>query len=32
MPEAGLAEMSYRNTTKLFSFPGSKVHPEAEAI
>ena len=30
MPEAELAEASYRNATKLFSYPGSKVHPEAE--
>ncbi|CAL5015316.1 unnamed protein product [Urochloa decumbens] len=32
MPEAELAELSYKNATKLFSYPGSKVHPEAEAI
>ncbi|KAE8816838.1 putative deoxyribonuclease [Hordeum vulgare] len=31
MPEAELAETSYRNATKLFSYPGSKVHHEAEA-
>lgn len=30
MPEAELAEASYKNATKLFSFPGSKVDPEAE--
>uniref|UniRef100_A0A453CKX9 TatD related DNase n=1 Tax=Aegilops tauschii subsp. strangulata TaxID=200361 RepID=A0A453CKX9_AEGTS len=30
MPEAELAEASYRNATKLFSYPGSKVHPKAE--
>ncbi|XP_037486625.1 uncharacterized metal-dependent hydrolase BUsg_343-like [Triticum dicoccoides] len=32
MPEAELAEASYRNATKLFSYPGSKVHPEAETV
>ncbi|KAL6652193.1 hypothetical protein ACP70R_011118 [Stipagrostis hirtigluma subsp. patula] len=32
MPEAELAELSYKNATKLFSYPGSKVLPEAEAI
>ncbi|CAL5069514.1 unnamed protein product [Urochloa decumbens] len=32
MPEAELAELSYKNATKLFSYPGSKVYPEAEAI
>ncbi|TVT99701.1 hypothetical protein EJB05_54901, partial [Eragrostis curvula] len=30
--EAELAEVSYKNAIKLFSYPGSKVHPEAEAI
>ncbi|KAF7010335.1 hypothetical protein CFC21_024756 [Triticum aestivum] len=32
MPEAELAEASYRNATKLFSYPGPKVHPEAETV
>jgi TatD DNase family protein len=32
MPEAELAELSYKNATKLFSYPCSKAHPEAEAI
>ena len=32
MPEAELAELSYKNATKLFSYPGSKVHPEAGDI
>ncbi|CAN6240583.1 unnamed protein product [Urochloa humidicola] len=31
VPEAELAELSYKNATKLFSYPGSKVHTEAEA-
>ncbi|XP_071682789.1 uncharacterized protein [Lolium perenne] len=26
MPEAELAELSYKNASKLFSYPGSKVH------
>uniref|UniRef100_A0ACD5V4S2 Uncharacterized protein n=1 Tax=Avena sativa TaxID=4498 RepID=A0ACD5V4S2_AVESA len=30
MPKAELAEVSYKNATKLFSYPGSKVHSEAE--
>ena len=30
MPESELAELSYKNATKLFSYPASKV--EAEAI
>ncbi|KAM0925652.1 hypothetical protein ACQ4PT_004046 [Festuca glaucescens] len=32
MPEAELAEVSYKNATKLFSYPGSKVHSEAETV
>ncbi|KAK3141732.1 hypothetical protein QOZ80_4BG0337640 [Eleusine coracana subsp. coracana] len=31
MSEAELAETSYKNAINLFSYPGSKVHPEAEA-
>ncbi|RLN35961.1 hypothetical protein C2845_PM03G29860 [Panicum miliaceum] len=29
MPETEHKELSYKNATKLFSYPGSKVHPEA---
>ncbi|PUZ48564.1 hypothetical protein GQ55_7G254800 [Panicum hallii var. hallii] len=32
MPETELAELSYKNANKLFSYPGSKVHPEAGDI
>jgi len=32
MPETELAELSFKNATKLFSYPGSKVHPEAGDI
>ncbi|RLM75626.1 tat-linked quality control protein TatD [Panicum miliaceum] len=32
MPEAELAELSYKNATKLFCYPGSKVHLETGDI
>lgn len=32
MPESELAELSYKNATKLFSYPGSKVQDEPKHI
>jgi hypothetical protein len=32
MPESELAELSYKNATKLFSYPGSKVQHEPKDI